>query len=61
MWKLYIGILLTFSGIVMPLGIALLIFYFLDRRKKSIGIKGWTHKSFINKITLGDLNEHSHY
>ena len=41
----------------MPLGIALLIFYFLDRRKKSIGMKGWTYKSFINKITLGDLNE----
>jgi hypothetical protein len=52
MWKLWIGIFLTFTGIAMPLGIALLIYHVIDMRKKSTGLKGWTHKTFINNNDL---------
>lgn len=52
MWKLWIGILLIFTGIAMPLGIVLVIYHVIDMRKKSKGMKGWTHKTFINDNNL---------
>ncbi len=60
MWKLWIGIFLIFTGIAMPLGIVLLIYHVIDMRKKSTGLKGWTHKTFINTSNLRDEYEHSY-
>lgn len=57
MWKLYLGVFLCFTGIAIPLGIAFIIYHVLDMRKKSNGIKGWTHKSFINNKDLRLNNE----
>jgi hypothetical protein len=52
MWKLWIGVFLIFTGIAMPLGIVFVIYHVIDMRKKSTGMKGWTHKSFINDNNL---------
>jgi len=65
MWKLYLGVFLCFTGIAIPLGIAFIIYHVIDMRKddtkvsahKSNGMKGWTHKSFINNKDLRLNNE----
>ena len=62
-WKLYLGIFLTFTMIAMPLGIVLIIYHFLDKRKKSkiSKVDDWEDKTFINSYNSKDRYEQRYF